>query len=65
MAISTASNGPHLVVVGQLRADKVGRDADDGADRKVDVACHHDQRLAHRHDGNDGGAGGDAVEEAG
>src|SRR5262249_5001771 len=52
----------HAVVGGQPRAGEIGGAADDRADREVDVAGQHDQRLADRDDGDDGDAGGDAVE---
>ena len=47
-----------------IGADEIGGAADDRADRQVDVAGEHDQRLADGDDGDDRDARGDAVEGA-
>ncbi len=46
----------HLVEAGKLRADKIGRAADDRAYRQVDIPGEHNKGLAGRDDGNDGDA---------
>ena len=49
----------------QHRADEVGDDTDDRADREVDVPGQHDERLPDGHDRDDGHAGADAGERPG
>ena len=56
--------GVYPVVVGDQRSDEIGGEADDRADRQIDVAGQHDQRLADRDDRDDRDARSDAIEGA-
>src|SRR6185369_7634535 len=52
----------HFRVVGYFHPNDEGSAADDRADRQIDAAGKHDQRLAYRHHRNDGDARRDPIE---